>query len=709
MPKIESLNKKGIELMNKGEHDNALKSFNKVLNLDPNNINALFYTGYILFTLEKYDEALAYFNKVLEIDPSFKEAWYNKGRLLRKFNDIEGAIKCHNKALEIDPEFKYSWNAKGIALYLKKDFEGALECYERALKQDPNFSEALYNIGLVLHEQGNLEGALQYYDKAIKINPHFKYSWNRKGQVLFSLERNWEALQCYKKAIEISDNFKEVWYNMAKLYHQDEDYKNALKCYDKALEIAPGYSDAWKDQKRLKNEIREKIINILNHEKELGRVIDKKEMIKDLNIRLRNVDFLINLIETTQKYEKEDEEEIEAVSEDVIKMYGQPTYLDLLDYGLSIKFGHKVGYYLVEKGLLNELLATPNGRVIILSKELKQVEKVEEIKQPENIFIGRGGVWEVNRLIFKVKVQNKSPHVITSVAVSILQYPTMLKLLDQNKMKETPLIQPNGGIWTPEFRFDAGNECISGEIRAMVIFFDHKNNKHVLDVRSFDIKYICPLLEAKKIGKDEYSDKIKNMTEKEHRIKLEKISDTTKVMKEIESKFTEMNLGIVDFDSKSNKIISYAEDKIKRDGLALEAILEKFEHNQEIIIRALCEHDNKCAPLLYKAVEELSTIGLSTKKNEILNKLNLFLERPDDLKNYIKRVIKSDWTDEKKDEWANVMIEILEDWKQFKPSKWKKIGSLIKGIISGFIGDELTDLMSSGINNLYRWVITNLK
>ncbi|MHA1677862.1 MAG: tetratricopeptide repeat protein, partial [Promethearchaeota archaeon] len=65
MPKIESLNKKGIELMNKGEHDNALKSFNKVLNLDPNNINALFYTGYILFTLEKYDEALAYFNKVL--------------------------------------------------------------------------------------------------------------------------------------------------------------------------------------------------------------------------------------------------------------------------------------------------------------------------------------------------------------------------------------------------------------------------------------------------------------------------------------------------------------------------------------------------------------------------------------------------------------------------------------------------------------------
>jgi cytochrome c-type biogenesis protein CcmH/NrfG len=44
--------------------------FNRVLALEPSNINALLYKGLSLYNLERYNEAVAYYDRVLEIDPN---------------------------------------------------------------------------------------------------------------------------------------------------------------------------------------------------------------------------------------------------------------------------------------------------------------------------------------------------------------------------------------------------------------------------------------------------------------------------------------------------------------------------------------------------------------------------------------------------------------------------------------------------------------
>ena len=72
-------------------------------------------------------------------------------------------------------------------------------------------------------------------------------------------------------------------------------------------------------------------------------------------------------------------------------------------------------------------------------------------------------------------------------------------------------------------------------------------------------------------------------------------------------------------------------------------------------------------------------------------------------------IIKSDWSDVKKDKWAEVIREILEDWKIFKPKKWQKIAKIILKIVLGkVVGVELSGYLTLGIQNLFDWIRTNL-
>ena len=49
------------------------------------------------------DEAIKCFEKVLEIDPNDARAWYNKGTTCIVIGRAEEAVTCLDKAVEIDP------------------------------------------------------------------------------------------------------------------------------------------------------------------------------------------------------------------------------------------------------------------------------------------------------------------------------------------------------------------------------------------------------------------------------------------------------------------------------------------------------------------------------------------------------------------------------------------------------------------------------
>ncbi|HJN57701.1 MAG: tetratricopeptide repeat protein [Nitrososphaerales archaeon] len=64
----------------------------------------IFKEGYDLYKLGKFEEAIKCYNKVLDIDPKDIDALNNKGIALGKLGKLDEAIKCYDKASKINPE-----------------------------------------------------------------------------------------------------------------------------------------------------------------------------------------------------------------------------------------------------------------------------------------------------------------------------------------------------------------------------------------------------------------------------------------------------------------------------------------------------------------------------------------------------------------------------------------------------------------------------
>ena len=74
--------------------------------------------------LGQHAEAIKLYDKALEINPQYASAWYGKGISLFELGRFDEAIKCHDRALEITPQQADFWFQKGVAqdsLGLAKD------------------------------------------------------------------------------------------------------------------------------------------------------------------------------------------------------------------------------------------------------------------------------------------------------------------------------------------------------------------------------------------------------------------------------------------------------------------------------------------------------------------------------------------------------------------------------------------------------------
>ena len=118
---INKLRAKGIEHMVKQEYEESLKCYDKILELEPENVDALGNKASLLKSLalnlkddsikkeEKLREAVACYDKALKIDPENFECWFSKGDILDfHLHDYKDALLCFEKALEYADQSKAS-------------------------------------------------------------------------------------------------------------------------------------------------------------------------------------------------------------------------------------------------------------------------------------------------------------------------------------------------------------------------------------------------------------------------------------------------------------------------------------------------------------------------------------------------------------------------------------------------------------------------
>jgi len=146
-----------------------LANCNSALRANPNDAQAWRFKGIAYSEIENHLEAIKCYDKEIELKPNSERAYNNKGISLDDLGKYEEAIKCYDKAIELKKDFAAAHNNKGVTLNNLDRNGEAIECFKKAISIDSNFSSAHYCLGLSYCSMDELEKGIVHLEKAIKL------------------------------------------------------------------------------------------------------------------------------------------------------------------------------------------------------------------------------------------------------------------------------------------------------------------------------------------------------------------------------------------------------------------------------------------------------------------------------------------------------------------------------------------------------------
>jgi len=132
----ENWNNKGLNFYDVGNFEDAVKAYDKAIEIKPEKVDYWYNKGFALHALRKFSEAIEAYDKTINMEPEKADAWYYKGLAYYNLGIFEEAMKAFDKAKEIKPEYLYAWYSPqvGKTLFGFPGFRWAFQVYENDLR-----------------------------------------------------------------------------------------------------------------------------------------------------------------------------------------------------------------------------------------------------------------------------------------------------------------------------------------------------------------------------------------------------------------------------------------------------------------------------------------------------------------------------------------------------------------------------------------------
>ena len=164
---------KGWSLISLGDYPGAIQALQKALTLSPGDVQAESLLGWAQMLAEQYDDALATFDMVLQKEPTNSLARINVGYVCLKKQLFQDAIEHLSKAIRLDNDKKatlYAHYYLGLVYHEREMYEDAEMFFLKTLKLGPNLIEAYYELGRARWYGEDREAAVEAWQQGFQTN-----------------------------------------------------------------------------------------------------------------------------------------------------------------------------------------------------------------------------------------------------------------------------------------------------------------------------------------------------------------------------------------------------------------------------------------------------------------------------------------------------------------------------------------------------------
>jgi len=238
----------------------AILYFNAVLNIDPNNIDALYNLGRCFDDFSEKDQrpelkmlAKYCYEACVKLDEHFAFAYFSLG--FSHYNDENFQLAENNwmRAFQYDlPETMVeemvmglgrvkdkATYEKGYALILDGRVTEGLEFLKSIEEMHDEWWNLLFFIGIGYRMLEQYEDALGYFLKVMNLNTGHIQTMNEIGVCLIALGDYVEAEKYYKEAIRLAPENAELICNLGIVHYYRGDDKTASELFNRAHSLSP--------------------------------------------------------------------------------------------------------------------------------------------------------------------------------------------------------------------------------------------------------------------------------------------------------------------------------------------------------------------------------------------------------------------------------------------------------------------------------------
>lgn len=228
--------KKAMECYKQQNFEDAIASFESILNNDENNPHILNNIGLCYAKLALDDKAEEYYLKALSIDSKLVETYINladiyfKNRVIPQcisllenavtfipdnialkhylarvyIEDIryDLAIDQLSEILDISPKNNDAYWDLGNIHYELGDYDSAISCYEQLLESIDDNSIMYYQTALAYEANDNIDKAISNYLKAIMYNEKFHPAYKKLGILFLARGENKDSIEYFNEYLK---------------------------------------------------------------------------------------------------------------------------------------------------------------------------------------------------------------------------------------------------------------------------------------------------------------------------------------------------------------------------------------------------------------------------------------------------------------------------------------------------------------------------
>ena len=197
-----------------GDLDNAVLSYNALLKIEPDNIDALNDYCYVLVLNKDYVKAIELGKQLVEKPYANEQSYQTFGMAYKGKAAYKEAENLYKEALKKFPESGVLYNEFGELYAMQNKLSDAITQWEAGIKADPNYSSNYYNAAMYYSKvKEDLFWVIQYGEIFINLESYSAHTALIKVKLFDAYKKMFSGDQLDKLVTNPNNNaFQKAWF-----------------------------------------------------------------------------------------------------------------------------------------------------------------------------------------------------------------------------------------------------------------------------------------------------------------------------------------------------------------------------------------------------------------------------------------------------------------------------------------------------------------